>query len=457
MQRAQSSIGTLQCRNGSLLIIKLLLLHLSVARAICAALPPALRLPVCVSVAGLVSGIEPSACAFAQAFPVVSHDAITRMLACPWWSRQLMLGSAVALANALGGGWLILDDVHIPKPYAKAIAFCFWDYDHASRRNAFGLRLVVLVWCNGALTIPLGFFIWQKDPTRTRRRKTRRPAAEAPKARAPRRTKSEKRTLSRQVRCESGVRYRSKNELARALVWTAVRAGIHAEVICFDNWYASRENIKFFGRMGLEWVTSLKKNTRVEFEGRRLTVAEVAATVAKPNYHYYARIAARARCFPVTAFGITAQLTVVKDDSHPDGGHVKYLATSIGGLTAMEHVQWYRRRWPIEVLFRDCKQLLGLCRCQARGAQQQLTHLVLVLVGYVVLQLMKRRGPDAQVSVHRSQHALLVLRVLVTGRRTSLARQHPTGTFEPVDLAHLWDPIRTRLPEQYLPETFALP
>src|SRR5947207_1519923 len=64
-----------------------------------------------------------------------SHDALTRMLSGTWWSGSALRRAAVAIANALGAGWLILDDVHIPKPYAKAIAFCGWDFDHAANRK----------------------------------------------------------------------------------------------------------------------------------------------------------------------------------------------------------------------------------------------------------------------------------------------------------------------------------
>lgn len=43
----------------------------------------------------------------------------------------------------------------LPQPFAKALALCFGDYDHAARRNCFGQRLVFVVWSNGALVIPL--------------------------------------------------------------------------------------------------------------------------------------------------------------------------------------------------------------------------------------------------------------------------------------------------------------
>lgn len=83
-------------------------------------------------------------------------------------SRGLTL--SVRLMVALGGaqGWLALDDVLLPKPFATALALCFWDYEHAARRNCFGQRLVFVVWSNGTLVIPLLCAVWQKDLPRKR-------------------------------------------------------------------------------------------------------------------------------------------------------------------------------------------------------------------------------------------------------------------------------------------------
>jgi len=57
---------------------------------------------------------------------------------------------------------LILDDVLIPKPYAKCIQGAYWDHDHALDIPCFGIRVVVLVWSNETLAIPVTFLTWHK-------------------------------------------------------------------------------------------------------------------------------------------------------------------------------------------------------------------------------------------------------------------------------------------------------
>lgn len=87
---------------------------------------------------------------------------------------------------------LILDDVLIPKPFAKCIQGAYWDHDHALNVPCFGIRVVVLLYSNGTLAVPVAFMVWHKKQN---------PMPDF----APR-------------------KYRSKNDLARILVyWTIVK------------------------------------------------------------------------------------------------------------------------------------------------------------------------------------------------------------------------------------------
>ena len=187
-------------------------------------------------------------------------------------------------------------------------------------------------------------------------------------------------------------------------------------------------------------------------------VQDLNALVATANYPYSAALGARARSFAVEVFGQPIKLTVVKHDSHPERDRTKYLATSELSLSNAEHVRWYRRRWPIEVFFRAAKQLLGLGRSQVRQPQAVLTHLVLVGVAYMGLQLLKPLSPTPQLSVSQSKKALLPLRVLVSPRGVAcLVRLTATGQLEPVEVEKLWEPLRTRLGGLELPEHLGVP
>jgi hypothetical protein len=473
MQPSYFSTEETRCHNGCLVVVRLLVIHVAVLRTLLAFVPPVLLGVFCLSLTGVLTGSEVSATAISHALGEVSHDAVTRFLHGGWWSARQFLGAAVRVVSWLGDeGWLIVDDVLLPKPYAKLIAFCGWDFAQALRRNVFGLRVVFVGWGNGWLTVPLGFSVWQKDPTRKPRPKRKRAKPGRPRKRGPKvrchsrraRTQRARRRVVQQTarrvrpRTATGTHYQTKNALARALVWRVVRAGIRVQFILFDNWYAARHNLRGFARVHLAWVTRLQNNTRVRYQGRTLTVQQVAATVTPANYPYDAQLGARARSFVVEWLGKPVKLTVVKHDSHPERDRTKYLATSELSLSTAEHVRWYRRRWPVEVFFRDAKQLLGLGRSQARQPQAVLTHLVLVCVAYVGLQLLKPLRPHPQLSVSQSKKALLPLRLLVTSTgAASLVRLTATGQFEPVAVEDFWQPLRTRLGGLELPEHLGVP
>ena len=99
---------------------------------------------------GLITQENITATVLASQVGVVSHDDLTRLLRSIGPGLSAGACWAVPLATRLGAdGWLIIDDVLLPKPFAQALAFAGWDYDHASNRNTYGLRLVFVVWCNG--------------------------------------------------------------------------------------------------------------------------------------------------------------------------------------------------------------------------------------------------------------------------------------------------------------------
>lgn len=415
---------------------------------------------------GLMTQDNVTATAMATQVGIVTHDDLTRLLRSLGGSLSVGACLSVRLIEALGlEGWLILDDVLIPKVFAKAMAFCGWDHDHSQHRHVFGMRLVFVVWSTDWLLIPLLFAVWQKDPTKKPKAKRRKRAKRGPKGKShsaagKQKKVARKRQRRRQgarrpkiVRLPNGVRFRTKNELARVMVWKLLRRGLKINYLLFDNWYAADDNLKLFERLKLHWVTRSKHNLKVEYDGQKMTASEVAATVKKPDYHYYQALRARARSFRVKRDGRTLLLVVIKDDRSPEAGRTKYLLTDDLSLTTCEVIKWYRRRWPIEVFFRDCKQLLGLTACEARTEAAIVSHFVLVCAAYTLLQLFKPPLAKPHPSVCTIKHELSAL-VMIAAKPGGMVahRQSPNGQLLKVDLEHFLNPIRTRLPQLVIPE-----
>jgi len=58
-------------------------------------------------------------------------------------------------------------------------------------------------------------------------------------------------------------------------------------------------------------------------------------------------------------------------------------ATSLSGMVVLEY---YKKRWSIEVFYRDCKQHLGLGEYQIRKLDCVVIHLHLVFLAYTLLK-----------------------------------------------------------------------
>jgi putative transposase len=58
-------------------------------------------------------------------------------------------------------GYLMIDDTVIAKPFASASEGLAWVFSSRERQPVYGLSLVLLVWTDGTLRIPLGMRLWR--------------------------------------------------------------------------------------------------------------------------------------------------------------------------------------------------------------------------------------------------------------------------------------------------------
>jgi putative transposase len=100
--------------------------------------------------------------ALAEALQTVSHDRLTRMLQADW-SGQRLLESTWRTLFVWERGYLIIDDTVVPKPFATAMDGLAWVYSSRERKPVYGFSLVLLVWTDGVLRIPLGVRLWRRD------------------------------------------------------------------------------------------------------------------------------------------------------------------------------------------------------------------------------------------------------------------------------------------------------
>ena len=158
--------------------------------------------------------------ALAEAVQTVSHDRLTRLLQSDWSGAHTPGTSSVARSFVWDRGFLILDDTVLPKPFATAIESLAWVYSSQEHKPVDGLSLVLLVWTNGILRIPLGIRLWHKGGP-------------------------------------------SKYALALELLsYARNRLRCRPDYVLFDAWYPSKALLKRIHDYGWYFVCRLKKNRR---------------------------------------------------------------------------------------------------------------------------------------------------------------------------------------------------
>jgi putative transposase len=161
--------------------------------------------------------------AIADAFDSASHDQLTRMLQGPW-SGQTLFNLALRILFTVAGGYLILDDTVVEKPYARLLGEAAWVWSSKQRQVVFGVSVVLLVWTDGQVRIPLGYRVWHKGGA-------------------------------------------SKFDLALELLsYARNRLKCKPAFVLFDSWYPSKKLLKRIRDYGWYFVCQLKKNR--SFNGR---------------------------------------------------------------------------------------------------------------------------------------------------------------------------------------------
>jgi len=320
-------------------------------------------------VAGLIMlARRATAARIARLLGGLSHDALTRLREGGEFSASGLMLTLLRLARSMGvRGYLCLDDTFIPHPRSKKMEAVYWDFDHALGRNVLGSRIVVLLWSDGYWRIPVAFSFWHKKGARPK--------------------------------------YRTKNEIARTLLRWVLHKGLRPEYVTFDNWYASKENMRLVVKgLRVEFDTRLKKNARLLWGGKRLqarTIGRRLLAAARPG--------TRQRATRVVVGDLGAMtFVVVRDDLDGQGAGTRYLLGSTPRASAARVVGRYRSRWIIEVFFEDLKQHLSLGSYQGRSLEGQTAHVSLAFAGLVVLDAL-RQGTELTLGQAREQVTRLVL------------------------------------------------
>ena len=139
-------------------------------------LPAEALLSVAVYVTGLVAlERKQTQSRIARTIGHVTHDALNRLAGkLPMLCAQMAVGMTSLITGIYETGYIILDDTVVPKPFSRLVAGTYVDYDHTQKRHVRCHRIVVVIWTNGVIYIPVAFSFWHhRDFVRKYRTKNR--------------------------------------------------------------------------------------------------------------------------------------------------------------------------------------------------------------------------------------------------------------------------------------------
>ena len=256
-----------------------------------------------------------------------AHDAFTRLL-------QRLEPDASALWQEVAPyvqkrtGMLLVDDSTLDKPYAQKMGLVTHHWSGKHHRAVKGINLITLRWTEGDSYLPCDYRLYDK--------------------------------------AQDGL---SKNDHFRAMLQVAHQRGFAPEMVVFDSWYSSLENLKFIRDLGWVWLTQLKSNRQVNPEGKGLRpLAEMALSPAGTLIH-------------LKGYGLIKVFKLVA----PDGSN-EYWATNHLAMNELARLRYAENAWTIETYHRGIKQFCGIEQAHFRLARAQRNHIGLALRAFLRLE-----------------------------------------------------------------------
>jgi hypothetical protein len=285
----------------------------------------------------------------------ISHDSINDFLNNQRITSESLWTCVSHRLRNTSDAFLIVDDSVQEKPHARAMDIVYSHYSGNKHRVVRGIDIVNLVHSSGdGDYYPIDYRIYAPN-----------------------------------------LSHKTKNEYFREMLLTAFTdRAICADVILFDSWYASVENLKFIHRLNKIFYTTLKVNRLVSVAKDQAYIHLEAVTWTEDQYRCGQRVRLKEVPFDVRLFKLVAT-----------DGDIEWIVTNdiTSDLTLSIVSGRNAVRWDIECLHRELKQLTGIERCQCQRTWAQRNHIALCYHAWLALKVFAK---DVQKTLYRAKNDL---------------------------------------------------
>jgi hypothetical protein len=256
-----------------------------------------------------------------------AHDAFTRLLQrLEPDANQVWLEAKTQIE--LGTGILVIDDSTLDKPFAKKIELVGRHWSGKHHAVVSGINLITLLWTDGDRAVPTDYRIFDK--------------------------------------AKDGL---TKNDHFSEMIKSAKARGFCPNMVCFDSWYASIENLKLIRDQGWNFLTQLKSNRLINADKQGLkAVSEV-------------EIPESGRIVHLRGFGLVKVFRIASKD-----GAMEHWVTSLIEMSDIERLKYAGYAWQIEQYHRGIKQYCLIERAQVRSSRAWRNHIGLCLRAFLRIE-----------------------------------------------------------------------
>lgn len=298
----------------------------------------------------------------------VSHDSVTRFLRDNAFdSKSLWLAvKAMVRKHESKDACLVFDDMIQEKAYMDESDLICWHYDHSENRSVKGINLLTAFYVSKKeedsdfLRVPVGYELIQK------------PVVSCEIA-----THKEKRQS-----------LKTKNELLREMISTAISNQLLFKYVLADSWFASVENMSFIQEKGKFFIFDMKVNrlaiivkegeTKPTKKSQWTSIYELAIPDNTP-----VKVWLKDLGFPV--------LLVKQVFKNEDGKVIGYrfLVSNDLSLSFDDFATIYKKRWSVEEYHKSVKQNASFAKSPAHTIKTQSNHIFCSIWAYIKLEKLK--------------------------------------------------------------------
>jgi hypothetical protein len=257
-----------------------------------------------------------------------AHDAFTRLLQRLEPDAETLWMEAQTQID-LQSGILVLDDSTLEKPYSERNALVYRHWSGKQKAVVSGINLITLLWTNGERCVPVDYRVFDKDTDG-----------------------------------------KTKNDHFAEMLLAAQTRGFNPELVCFDSWYGSIENLKLVRALGWHFLTRLKSNRQINVNRSGLQAVSSAGLCGGDGTIVWLKGFGEIKVFCVRA----------TDDA------AEYWAASLDRMNETQRQDFAKSAWRIEMYHRALKQQCLVERAQCRRLRPVLNHIGLCIRAFVRIE-----------------------------------------------------------------------